>query len=450
MAKDNHPAANGFLGGCVDVYFDPQLVEPVVPLDLKSIINTAFQSLGFLSGQIAQNRLEELGGITLDRGLADGAFIRYLTIPFRAKTAGIPRFELGYSDVGLVLASPVGVLPEQDIDLGTPFPVTIQSTNTAPVLAPIADRVIDELKPFEIQLRAIDNDFPTNTLTFELVGGPDGLALAPNGVLSWTPSEAQGPSANNVVVKVTDNGVPKLSATNSFKIIVREANSSPMLSPVPDQVIKDTQLLSLALQAEDDDLPTNQLTFALVSGPYGMTLDTQGNLRWLPGPGHASGTNVVTVSVADDGVPSLKGTGSFNVIVRGVPRLAAPRKSQGGIEMSWSSTDPCLLQTTDDLRNPVWKDIPETATLRSYRILQTKPQAYFRLLVRDVPLLNAPRVSGTYIELSWTSSKDCVLQWAATPQNSSWISLPDSVGLRAMRIPITGIQACFRLQQISQ
>ena len=49
-----------------------------------------------------------------------------------------------------------------------------------------------------------------------LVSAPVGVNLNPNtGVLSWTPTEAQGPSTNVITVKVSDNGSPSLSATNS-------------------------------------------------------------------------------------------------------------------------------------------------------------------------------------------------------------------------------------------
>jgi hypothetical protein len=41
-----------------------------------------------------------------------------------------------------------------------------------------------------------------------------------SGVFTWTPTRAQAPSSNFVTVVVTDNGVPPLSATNSFSVLV--------------------------------------------------------------------------------------------------------------------------------------------------------------------------------------------------------------------------------------
>src|SRR5436309_14973340 len=83
---------------------------------------------------------------------------------------------------------------------------------------------------------ASDSDLPANVLTFSLVVAPVGVNLDPSsGVLTWTPSEAQGPSTNLITVKVTDNGVPQSSDTKSFTVVVNEANSAPTLSLITDQ-----------------------------------------------------------------------------------------------------------------------------------------------------------------------------------------------------------------------
>ena len=58
---------------------------------------------------------------------------------------------------------------------------------------------------------------------------PAGATIDANGVITWTPSEAQGPSTNLITAGATDNGVPPLSATNSFSVVVAEVNSAPVL-----------------------------------------------------------------------------------------------------------------------------------------------------------------------------------------------------------------------------
>src|SRR5437762_5899430 len=92
-----------------------------------------------------------------------------------------------------------------------------------------------------------------------------------SGVISWTPSEAQGPSTNVVSVSVTDNGVPALSVTNSFTVTVTEVNLAPVLSVPANQTIDELSALAVTASATDADIPANTLTFRLVSPPPGKT-----------------------------------------------------------------------------------------------------------------------------------------------------------------------------------
>jgi len=60
----------------------------------------------------------------------------------------------------------------------------------------------------------------TNAIyTFKLPSPSTNVWITTNGVLAWT-NTAVPPGTNLVSVKVTDNSVPPLSATNSFKVIV--------------------------------------------------------------------------------------------------------------------------------------------------------------------------------------------------------------------------------------
>src|SRR2546430_14024195 len=95
-----------------------------------------------------------------------------------------------------------------------------------------------------------------------------------SGLITWTPSEAQGPSTNLISVVVTDNGVPALSNTNSFTVVVTEVNSTPLLTAIPDRMIAEGTLLSITATAVDPDFPVNALTFALDGViPSGMTIN---------------------------------------------------------------------------------------------------------------------------------------------------------------------------------
>jgi hypothetical protein len=195
------------------------------------------------------------------------------------------------------------------------FTLTVNEVNSAPSLSLPADQTIPELALWTASATAVDTDSPPNAVTFELVSGPAGLTVSPAGVISWTPSESQGPSTNTVTIRVVDDGTPSLAATNSFVLIVGEVNSAPVLALPPDQIIPELTLWTTNASAVDTDSPPNTLTFELVSGPAGLTVSSNGVIAWTPTEAQGPSTNTVTVRVFDDGTPSLSATNSFTLTV---------------------------------------------------------------------------------------------------------------------------------------
>src|SRR5205823_4263182 len=150
---------------------------------------------------------------------------------------------------------------------------------------------------------ASDADLPLNTLTFSLVSAPSGVNLNPStGVLTWTPTEAQGPSTNLITRPVKGHGGPPSSDTNSFSVIVNEVNSAPVLTVPIDQTVTELSTLTVTNTASDADLLANTLTFALVSAPTGVNLNpSTGVLTWTPTEAQGPSTNLITVRVTDNG-----------------------------------------------------------------------------------------------------------------------------------------------------
>jgi hypothetical protein len=198
------------------------------------------------------------------------------------------------------------------------FTVVVREVNVPPVLPVPEVPPIREEELWATELRAADADRPSNRLTYSLVSGPAGLTVSPEGAVSWTPGESQGPSTQRVTVTVTDNGTPPLSVTNQFSVVVTEVNRPPSVTPVPRQGVEELALLEYTLLASDPDLPVDNLTFSLVSGPTGLTVTPAGAVRWTPGEGQGPSTNTVVVRVTDDGVPPLSATLEFVVVVREV------------------------------------------------------------------------------------------------------------------------------------
>jgi len=113
--------------------------------------------------------------------------------------------------------------------------IVVNEVNLAPVLNPLASLTNNEGAVFTFTAELPPTPIsPRNILSFSLISAPGGASINPaNGVFSWTATEAQGPSTNTFGVKVTDNGVPPLSATQTMTIVVNEVNVAPVLNPIP-------------------------------------------------------------------------------------------------------------------------------------------------------------------------------------------------------------------------
>ncbi|MBI3851739.1 MAG: tandem-95 repeat protein [Verrucomicrobia bacterium] len=207
-------------------------------------------------------------------------------------------------------------------DNGTPnlsatntFMVVVTEVNSAPALPVQTNRTIAELTTLTVTNTASDSDMPTNTLSYALTVAPANAAISSNGVITWTPTEAQGPSTNTFTTVVTDNGAPPLSATNTFTVTVTEVNSAPVLPAQTNRTIAELTTLIVTNTATDSDIPANTLSYTLTAGPTNATISTNGVITWTPTEAQGPGTNVFTTVVTDNGTPNLSATNSFTVVV---------------------------------------------------------------------------------------------------------------------------------------
>jgi hypothetical protein len=160
-------------------------------------------------------------------------------------------------------------------------------------------------------------------LSYSVLNPPAGLTISSNGVIGWTPSEAQGPSTNTVTTVVTDNGLPPASATNSFVVVVNEINIPPVLPAQSDRTLTGQQALLVTNTASDADIPANSLSYQLTGAPTGAAIDTNGVITWTPTVAQAPGTIVFTTVVTDFSPwavnpQHLSATNSFRVVVNAI------------------------------------------------------------------------------------------------------------------------------------
>lgn len=303
--------------------------------------------------------------------------------------------------------------------------------NGPPSLASIANQVIAEGRLLTFTVSASDTNYPPQQLTFAFdPGAPAGSAINPtNGVFTWIPTEQQGPGTYPFTVRVTDDGVPPLSAARSFNVQVNEANSAPVLAALGSRTINEDALLSLTAPATDSDWPTQTLTYSLDAGaPSGMTIHPlTGFLTWTATEAQGPGSYPVTVRATDNGEPPLSATQPLAVTVNEVnqtPMFSALPSITNHLGATFR-----LTATATDL------DLP--ANVLSYSLLAGSPAG----AVIDP-------VSGLFTWTPTTVADQVVTLWAADngiPALSNTVSFTVSI---TAPIQVTGIEFVSASQQV--
>lgn len=179
------------------------------------------------------------------------------------------------------------------------FELTVVEINASPVLSPVSDQSTNEAELFEIQVNATDPDLPANALSYELISAvPSGMAIDQNGLISWTPTEAQGPASYDITVQVSDG---ELTDVESFRILVAEQNQPPVLASIGEMTVFPGSRLSFQATATDPDLPANTLTYSITGNvPAEATIDSEtGLFTWDAPVSTQLGERVITVIVDD-------------------------------------------------------------------------------------------------------------------------------------------------------
>jgi hypothetical protein len=206
--------------------------------------------------------------------------------------------------------------------------ITVNEVNRAPVIAPIGNKTVVSGAVLSFTVAAFDTaDVPANFLAFSLdPGAPAGATIgATTGDFTWT---ASVPGVYPARIRVTDNGVPPLSAAELILITVGDpTNRAPILAAIGDRTVNESAPLTFTATATDPD-PGQSRTFSLDAGaPAGVTINgSTGAFAWTPAEALGPGAYPVTVRVTDNGTPPLSDFETFTITVNDVnlaPILAA-------------------------------------------------------------------------------------------------------------------------------
>jgi VCBS repeat-containing protein len=165
------------------------------------------------------------------------------------------------------------------------------------------------------------------SLTFAIISGNTSGAFSINpatGVLSVANSSAINYLINpefDLVVNVTDNGIPSLSSSANINVFIVPSNNAPQINPQSFQVAENSPEATLVGQivASDPD-PGQEITYSIISGnsESAFLINESGQLlisNELAINYELQSTFQLTVMVSDNGEPSLSSTARVTVLI---------------------------------------------------------------------------------------------------------------------------------------
>ncbi|MEM7028117.1 MAG: LamG-like jellyroll fold domain-containing protein [Chloroflexota bacterium] len=127
-------------------------------------------------------------------------------------------------------------------------------------------------------------------------------------------------------VTISANETDSMLSNNTAISTLTVHNLVPRFSLIDNLMVTKPTLVSQTITATDGN--GENLTYSLLSGPSGATLDQQtGHLQWSISNQQNVGDYAVTIAVHDDGTPVLSDTATFTITVQNPPILLDPNTS---------------------------------------------------------------------------------------------------------------------------
>ncbi len=188
--------------------------------------------------------------------------------------------------------------------------ITVNNVNRQPQIAPISNQTVNENQTVSFPVSATDPD--GDSLSCHAENLPTGSSFV-NQTFSWTPTYQQ--SGTYLMSFVATDG--DLDAVESVAISVSNVNRPPVLDPISNKSVYETQQLSFTLNAEDPD--GDSLIYSAQNLPAGALLS--GNtFTWTPNLNQAGVYNVVFI--VSDG--QLSNSRTVGILVNNLVENTAP------------------------------------------------------------------------------------------------------------------------------
>jgi autotransporter-associated beta strand protein len=122
-------------------------------------------------------------------------------------------------------------------------------------------------------------------------------------------------SGRFAAVNYPSNDVAMALAFTPSNVALQVINTRPVIPPIPRQIVTNFSTFRLAVNATDDDVPAQTLSYALSDPPPDATVDANGLITWRVAQIRTPLGVSFTVLVTDSGSPSLTSSQTFEVVV---------------------------------------------------------------------------------------------------------------------------------------
>ena len=305
---------------------------------------------------------------------ADLTSINPITVSFAAgaltRTIALPIVEdifvEGDDTFTLTLTAAAGAPPTTTIGAQATavYTITNDDFNTAPTLAQIGPRSINEDGALSIQIGTTDLENDPLTVTLSSSNQallPDAnLSVAPNGDASATRTLTATPVANgfgatDITVTLSDG---QLQDTATFTLTVNPVNDAPVLNPIPDRSFVQAGLLTVTAPFSFTDVDFDPATtrFSFTSSNTGLLpvnrISVAGNgterdLNLSPIQG-VEGSTTIALTVSDG---QFRSTQTFDVFI-GAPNLAPTISPIADQQINEDTSDAVGFVIGDDKTDP--------------------------------------------------------------------------------------------------
>jgi hypothetical protein len=198
----------------------------------------------------------------------------------------------------------------------------MESDGEPPMLATIGPKVavIGQTLQFTIHVSDLDQD-PLEFNADNMAAGSTLFSgvIYGDAVFTWTPTAAEAGS-RDITIIVTDSAGG--TDSQSFHVVVRAANTAPVMLPVGNRIVAENALLDLQLAANDPD--SDVLTWSASNLPPGAVLDpVTGRLQWQTNYFSAGTYNGIVLTVSDGSASSTETIGITVAPTNQAPKFSA-------------------------------------------------------------------------------------------------------------------------------